>query len=225
MTKINKVRRYIPLIIILILALNSFIHFGNPPDPIDKKSTKVLFADTLGVRPNADEIKTHNSMLISLLHENMALDVTAFEGRENIKTQNRLFYAAILAALASFLFLKDSPNPMIRRFLLLFIVLMYLLEVHREDLDNRYFVGFDIKGLEVEKLINAKTTTSWYYVTGDSLNAKMAESNKLTNRFPRKLRRAINPDSEQIAFYLIPWAAIYSLALYNRKKRVETVAT
>jgi len=225
MKKINKLRRYVPFFIISILILNSFIHLGNPADPIDKKSTKLLFPDTLGVHPSADEIRAHNLTLISLLHENMALDVTSLEGRENIKTQNRLFYAAILAALASLLFMKDSPNPTIRTFLLFFILVMYLLEVHREDLDNRYSAGFDIKGLEVEKLINAKSTTPWYFVTGDSVNAKMAESNKLLSRVPRKLQRAANPDLEQVAFYFIPWIAIYSLKFYNYKKRIEPVAT
>ncbi len=219
MAKIIKILWPVPLGIIFFLVINSFIHLGIPPDPIDKINTQVLFADTAGVCLNSDEIKAHNMQLISVLNSYMALDITSFEGRENLKSQNRLFYAAILAALVSLLFMKDTPKLRIKTFLLFFIVLMYFLEVHREDLDNRYFVGYDIKGLAVEKLINDKFPTTWYYVTGDSLTAKMKEANKLENRIPRKLLRVINPDLEQVAFYLIPFSAIYWLPVFNSKKR------
>jgi len=86
--------------------------------------------------------QVNNSTLISILTRYVAIDANQILEQNRIIIQVRLFYAAILAGLVSYLY--SNPKPLIALFNLLLILIMYLQEVHLKDLINRsencYFI-------------------------------------------------------------------------------------
>jgi hypothetical protein len=126
------------MLTILILALNAFKHFMPEPElPIDPKSISLLSrVDSLSILSNNPISQRGN--LINVLQQRMAIDGNDLAMKDNIKMQIRLFYAAILAGLSSLLFRQQrSRNHSVGFVLLILITLMYLLEVHLNDLNRR----------------------------------------------------------------------------------------
>jgi hypothetical protein len=204
------------LLAILILMLNAFMHFIPKPDPpIDPKSMFLLVrVDSLSKLSNNPSSQRSN--LINVLQQRIAIDGNGLATKDNIKMQIRLFYAAILAGLASLLFIpKHDREHSVEFVLLILISLMYLLEVHLDDLYKRQVAVYYMKIIAADSLINLPPSdTNWYCLkTGDQNSVfKMAE----TNRWSRKLLSACQPDMEQLMFYLVPWFGICGFVIRPR---------
>jgi|WetSurMetagenome_2_1015567.scaffolds.fasta_scaffold69409_2 hypothetical protein len=143
----------------LLIILNGLflkIFKGKSKFPINNDNIKIL--EHISHR-NSD---AHNSTLISILLQYLTLDINQLEKQKSIIIQVRLFYAAILAGLVSYLF--SNHNPMIALFILFFILVMYLQEVHINDLINRSECDYHVRRKAVEILINLKPESNrWYF--------------------------------------------------------------
>jgi hypothetical protein len=136
--------------------------------------------------------------------------------------QIRLFYEAMLAGLASIFLTRSKDSKLsIGVILLFFIMLMYALEIHRDDLAKRAISAFYIKGGELNKLVNSgPSDNTWYHFVPDSLQQQMNAASKSENRTRRKFLAACQPNLEQIAFYLVPWVLLYvACTIFQIQKR------
>jgi len=211
---------------ILFLTINALFRFmGEPEEPFIAKNESVLNQiDSLSKyssNPLAQRI-----WLVNVLQERMSLDGISISSVEETKMQLRLFYAAILAGVASILFTKGKKESKTVGIVLLFLIVpMYLLEVHRNDLYQRQVTVYATKGIAVDFLVNLPPQdTTWYVLTNDNVNAAYNLAGE--TRFRRKILTSLQPDPEQILFYLLPMWGIYVLSirrnLKTRKSKLNT---
>lgn len=214
---------FIYISIIFSATLFISIRFLAPPrEPIIPLTTPILFrVDSIHVK--ASDILAHNSAIRTFLHENMAMDVSSMTAQENVKMQTRSFYVIILVALLSFMLgnsKSQHPKNFIEKILLFIVILIFLIEVHNDDLNKRTNISFDVKGVAVQKLLNTNiNNTIWYNVSPDTLNSELYKIHEVKNRWLRKLQAACDPNAEQIVFYLVPFIAVYLRILSRRKNR------
>ncbi len=191
---------------LLVIANGIFKIVLKTNPPIDK-DTKILGSSNTS---NSNS-EVHNSTLISILLKYLAIDANQLSQQKNSIIQIRLFYAAILTGLVSYLF--SSNNPLIALFILFLILIMYLLEVHFNDLINRSEIGYFIMRKAVERLINLKPKNNKWYILNFKSLLKQQE-NASNHRWRRKFFSACNPNIEQIIFYCIPWLGISLYLIY-----------
>lgn len=186
------------------IILNSFFRIIPRINLPINKNTKILEKANISDK----FLQNHNSVLISTLANYVAIDANEIFERNRIILQVRLFYAAILAGLVSYLY--SNPKPLIALFILLLIIIMYLQEVHLEDLLRRSTICYFIKCKAVEQLINVKPR--WYKLKYESLHKQQEKASR--HRWRRKFSYACNPSIEQIIFYCIPWLGINLFYIY-----------
>ena len=133
--------------------------------------------------------------------------------------QIRLFYVAILAGLSTLLFHNNlMSRKKIRIVLLTLIILIYFLEVHKNDLYKRQLAVYHIKDAAIHSLAHLDPTDStWYSIEYDSVRAKWNNACDKNNARIRKLIASTRPNPEQIIFYVIPFGAlfVYRFWLYS----------
>ena len=111
---------------------------------------------------------------------------------------------------------------------MLLIVLMYLLEVHFDDLYMRKDDVQKITGMSVGSIVSLKPSDStWYdlnrWDTLDkmSIAAKWDSVSKMNVTIPRKLKSALVLNLEQVLFYLIPWFVLFVFPPHCLNKKKE----
>ena len=172
-----------------------------------QRKTILVPVDTLIGTPE------RNSALISILQESISKDISSSDNRVNIINQFRLFYVAILSALVTLIYGANKASNQIRIYLLFFIVCIYGLEVHHNDLNYRLDNFRKVKHRDIEFLINMNpNNTTWYNVIpSDTLwngNKDVESSARLTNEF-RKLVKICQPDLDQVVIYIFPWVFLF----------------
>jgi hypothetical protein len=203
----------------LIPITNAFVHYlpeARPGIVVNDYSLLVPI-DTIGALPS--EIVAHNTAVRTLLLQLVAIDNSAAASRESAAMQFRGFFVVILAGLLSLLLKeKTASEYRIGNVLLAAIVLVYLLEVHRDDLNARYHIVSYVHttaAVEVTNSPSAKTT--WYSLgPDDSLTAKMLQSSKFGIRMPRKILEALSPNADQIVLYFVPYSYVLFI-LWRRR--------
>jgi hypothetical protein len=167
----------------------------------------------------------HNKILIDVLQERLAIEYSNLNSNLSIKMQFRLFYTAILAGLSSLFFHKDIMwKSFIRITLLFLIIMMYLLEVHFDDLYRRQKDFSIIMYNSADSLISLKPNDStWYdFKKWDTSDVKANWDSVSTNgSIYRKLKEALSPDVEQMVYYLIPWSVLFIVPPYYLNKKKE----
>lgn len=206
--------------IFLILVLHHFCdYFPQENDQTYVDTTRILIPDT-SVHYRANIIAAHNSLLISALQVNLSMDNSYRISQESIKMQIRLFYGALLIGLISVFYAtarrKKPLLIIVPSIILVFMGYMYLLEIHRNDLDKRSISAFYIKAGALNSLLNSAADNSRWYLYAPGLITKHDSVVSLPeHRWPRKAYAAFNPDLEQIAFYLIPALAFYLILIFQ----------
>jgi hypothetical protein len=185
----------------LFIIVSSFSKIVPRLDPPIDRKTEIL--EILNTSNKNSEV--HNSTLISILTKYVAIDANQIMKQNRIIIQVRLFYAAILAGLVSYLY--SNQRPLIALFILLLILIMYLQEVHLKDLINRSEICYFIKCSAAEQLISLKPKNKeWYTLNYESLHEQQKKASN--HRWRRKFFTACNPSIEQTIFYCIPWLGI-----------------
>jgi hypothetical protein len=215
-------RIYIIHFTFFILCILIFRELLGPSEEIIRLDTPILFPDST-IHIHASDILVHNSAIRTMLHENMAMDVSSMTARENVKMQTRNFYVVILVAFLSFLLGKRNSQykqKYVEIILLFFITAIYTLEIINKDIDNYTNASFYIKGSAVQKLLNSNIDdTTWFNVSPKSLNSKWDEADQIPKRWFRKLQTAFYPSGDQILFYVAPFFVIYFRILSRRLNR------
>lgn len=199
------------LYIILFLVIHCICKL-EPLQAVEKSAA--ILHDSIHVAPAI--VGPHNATLLSVLEEREASEAGHNTSQQGLLWQVRTFYSIILAGLASLLFtgrLKDNEKRDVRQIrlvLLWMIPLMYLLEVHLEDLRQRSEVTFGETLKAVELLANKSPTDStWYVLNYKNLNNLQTAASHWPDVWRRKLGNAIRcPDSIQIVYYFFPWLAL-----------------
>jgi len=193
-----------------------------PERPIDTKVRIIKAIDSLSNTLESTEILNHNELLISVLNQQEASAYTYDVIYIDSLNQARTIYIIILAAILSFLSVKFNRKALV--VLSIFILIMYLVEVHIQDLFDRQVDCRTIISRTQEDMVNSNSLDSiWYSLDyTEFLNQQFLASD---TRLKRKIWKSFNPNYEQIAFYIIPWFAIYIFLIrleYKEKQTIET---
>jgi hypothetical protein len=211
---------WIDLVFILLIAF--WFIFPAPRGQIINPLTQLLFADT-SRHCQTHEIMIHNSNMMTFLQANLARESSEIGVAENTKSQTRLFYVAILAAMIVVLStIKENSHPAMIGIPIILIVSMYLLEIHQDDLNRR---GVDYYRAEIhatETLVDLKPTDmNWYRKDGYALQNASDSVHNTNTRIARKIQAALRPSVDQIIFYFIPMCLVCQplLLFYPYSKR------
>jgi hypothetical protein len=210
------------LIIIIIGLANDFCPV---PDPIkfDENAT-VLKPDSL-VQVSPSEISSHNSNVRDFLVRLMEIENVQQVAHQTTKTQMRGFYLVTLAGLLALLLrFGNGQNKSSKKNILIIlsaalVTLFYGLEVHDDDLFLRYRASFYVYSTSATQLSDsfavAKTWQSFDYGV---MPKKMEPASKFRVRWPRMLRRAIQPGADQIALYILPLISLGVVGIRTKKR-------
>lgn len=238
---VRKKLRLILVIWALSIIYSGIINRHFPPQaPFDINAAPVLKPDTL-IQRTPSEISSHNAIWRAILVERAAMENAGAIARESAKIQTRGFYLAILAALWAFLFrFNDSTSrlslhaaPTARQFssftdlhakqnvrviLLSLIVVAYALEVHQDDLSNRYRSALNCYGQAINQLSDSTAMAStWQVFDYTKVTQQMNNASDLTVKWPRLLLAAARPTDVQTVLYILPLIAIAVEWFSNRR--------
>jgi hypothetical protein len=195
-------------VVLFLLVAGVTCYFLNQPKPPKGSTASFLkVVDSAIVSPTTSA--QQRMTLINVLEERLGSSATLKASRDGQRMQARVFYAAILAGLAALLF-GGRINAKVQAglFLLAFISVMYMLDVHMQDMDNRYTTADRTLLHASDSLINLPSRDSLWYVCDFDLVAKQMNDAHDT-RFWRKVYLACRPSIEQFAFYFLPWIFVY----------------
>jgi hypothetical protein len=232
-------KRPIPILVslILIFLIYNFIF----PFSCLQRSNQILGQNLFDIKKNDTisalniDAAAHNKVLIDVLQQRLAIDYSSLTSSLSIKMQFRLFYTAILAGLSSLLFSTSisnkTKNIVIRRVLLSMIIIMYLLEVHFDDLYTRKDDVSKVKYMSVDSLVNLKPNDStWYdlnnkWETSDSESVAAKWDSVSKGNVPRirKLKAALSLNVEQIVYYWFPWFFLFYYPYYPSIKKTRYI--
>lgn len=202
-------KRLVRLDFILVLLVLLSLYVGAPTERIMRQVPIVfsLPSDTLCLTPS--DIGVHTSRVIDVLSKNTASAANLAAALESAKLQARVFYAVILAGLASLLFTQvRRKRSGVGLILLGLITLMYLLDVHLEDLGKRHTEASQTFGAATDSLVNAlPNSRTWYEVRFDSLWHQLNCAKHKSVQ--RKIQAFLHPGLEQILYYIVPWLVVY----------------
>ena len=198
-------------------------------DKNDKEADQIL--DSLDKYPIVKIDSLHQSLVQADLHNSKSLEMfyqlqsssaLVVSSDESNRTQTRVIYATALAGLISgFYLFKDSTEErkksgkLVAVISVLFIVLMYGLEVNSLYLgERRGDLGRSLKS-GCEKLVNLRSTDSSWYVIDYTAAQRYSEYASRPNvRQNRKTYIAFHPDLERSGFYWGPLVAIFFFLLF-----------
>ena len=150
--------------------------------------------------------------------------------RESTQQQMRGFYVLIIASFLSIIIAKYRTTvPIARDILMIIIAVMCLLEVHQIDLNGRFNSVSDIYNQDVYRLINPiENFTVWYVLSYKQIRKQMDRASDGWTKWNRKLHKALQPSTEQIALYVFPFIGLFwwrfkrpLLYIYKCKKRLK----
>ena len=184
-----------------------------PPRPqtLVQHSTTLLVADTVRhFRP--DQIPTHNSNLINFLQANCARASSEIGVMENTKSQTRLFYVAIAAALITVLSGKNVTWNMLSVVGPMFLItLMYALEIHKDDANKRSFDCYTVEVRATEIVVNLHPNeTTWYIKDGYLLVQRDSVLHKYS--CSRKAMAFFHPTADQFTLFVVPFFIVFLIA-------------
>jgi len=226
---------YFPLPIML---LGFFTHLIlKPPDLLtDLQSINILIPYD-SFKFSTDEIKNHNLALINMFQQRLSMEKSSLSSAENIRWQARTVWLGIFAIIMTLAFKQQSNKKFQYIILLIIITLMYLLDVHLEDLYNRQNIRPQIIGRTIEELVDFKykkrinSTTNkeknncslndstWYDYNSIALAFKLNDASKSCARFNRKLHLAYKWDLVRLTYYIVPWLILYILLIFDAHKK------
>lgn len=189
--------------LLFILLIAYWLKFPEPRGALFSPQTQLLFADT-SRHCQAHEITIHNSNLMAFLQENLARQSNEISTRENTRSQTRLFYVTILAALIAVLTLKGiNSHPAIVGIPILLIIPMYLLEIHQDDLNRRGIDWYHAGINATEILVDLQPTDIRWYQERAYILQHVVDSVQ-EKCMTRKIQAAYHPTLDQIIFYFLP---------------------
>jgi hypothetical protein len=236
-------KRHKILFSIILLILLSFCAFLIPRPlnpPFNINCTSILIPKD-SIKFTTEEIKNHNLVLINVLEDRLNLLKSLVSSFDNIRWQTRAVYFGIFAIIVMTLSLKkQSKKKFLCRILLFIIVLMYLLDVHLEDLYNRQNIGPQVIGRTVEELVNfnykkpsAQNLTyftkeqkgnfklndnTWYDYNPDALNDSINRMSEGNIRIIRKIKLACKWDLVRFTYFIVPCLILFFIGIFNLKK-------
>lgn len=201
--------------LVLLLAIWSLFCQSKPPPAINE-GTAILFpADSS--RLQKENALSNNTILINLLQEREAIDANSIESKKSLNMQSLMFYCAIMAGLMSLLFTRKGKESKILTsvFLFFIIALLYLVDVHQQDLIQRNESPRKITSEAVDLLVIPYNDTV-YKLSYDSMNAQYDSAANPGRRWFRKLYAVYHPNLPQIVYYIIPWLLIFIYIIHLR---------
>ncbi len=216
----NKVFTYVLKLEFALFCIIIIIHQGGKPNYPINPNTDILIAKDSSKNYN-DQFFQHNSELISLLQERETTGDNLTSSSEEGRRQTKTIYIAVFAILIPTLLNKDRINKIpILIGLSIYIMIMYGLDVHQEDMFKRGQLTQGITHHALESLIDTTAKGNIRYL----LNYKAASAQwdsagkSMSDRFYRKLWYAGDMNPEHVVYYIIPWVLLffYSVCkLYN----------
>jgi hypothetical protein len=198
------------LLYIILLSLSYLLqNTWQIPTTINTEKTQVLFPnDTIHV--NVHQIKEHNENLRDLLQQRIAIEYAHEATRESSRQQMRGFYVLIIAGLLSiYISWKNKVTPTNIYILMVLISIIYLIEIHQNDLNQRFEAAGKIYSEKLYDVINSvNDSTTWYYFSYKDINTQMDTSSNWDERYTRKILWLLRPNAEQIALYHFPLIAL-----------------
>jgi len=147
--------------------------------------------------------------LLSAVQHQHEIQVQVYSANEANRMQARLFFVAILAALASVAFASTSQKSrqVVAYVALAFGGLLYLLDVHMRDLSDRQGPIRDELRNTIAALTKvAKDDFKWYHVDHARIDSMFQKAYE--DRWSRKFCLIFSPNLEQFVFYLAPMALL-----------------
>jgi energy-coupling factor transporter transmembrane protein EcfT len=211
------------IVSVIFLAILCYTVFCKP------KNSDYLHLGNISIIKRVDTLSTsnynnteHNLVLSNLLQQKLQDQQNGIKAIQGYQVEVRNFYTLILIAILSFLFNKQKKNGSSIYIILLgfiFIIIMYAIDVHSNDLQSRIRYSQNMTNAAVDSLVSSYPYShSWYKIDYDSLSNKMNAVAALDNRFFRKIKEGLQPGPLQIVFYFFPWIVLYFM---NRKNLYE----
>lgn len=189
---------------ILLVVLVSLPNLNNPT--IFDPKTPLLFADSSKSFSDS-AVTNHNIILRDALESDKVMEMTVLSSQENTRTQTRMFYVTILAAIVAFLISDKALVPWVPKAIILFLVdSLYILEVQQGYVNQKSRDTYHIRSKNLERLVNLTPDDRvWYVYSCDSL-ARL-DSSKSAERWSIRAYRAWHPSWEHRIVYLLPFIA------------------
>ncbi len=198
---------------IIFFAILCYAWFCRP------KNSDYLHLGNVSIIKRVDTLSTskynnteHNLVLINLLQQKIQdkqIGIKAIQGYQvNVKN----FYTLILIAILSIVFnkWKDKAPTNIIFLGLIFILIMYAVNVHLDDMQSRIRYYQNMTSAAVDTLVSSYPySKSWYKTDFTSLLKNMEEAKD--KRVIRKLKEGLQPGPSQFVFYFFPWIVLYFL--------------
>jgi hypothetical protein len=178
--------------------------------------TQLLFPDTVR-HFQAEKIQSHNANLMNFLQANLARASNDLAVMANTKSQTRMFYVLIAAALISVLSLKQVKWNVVTVIGPVFlIVAMYGLEIHQDDLNTRSTNGYYVEVHALAQLVDLHPNDPIWYVEDGRLVTAMDSSLNKTSRI-RKCLTACNPTLDQCILYVLPFLFAFATTYWRTR--------
>jgi hypothetical protein len=127
-----------------------------------------------------------------------------------------------MALLLTLIYGKGEKNGKSEIVVLILIVLMFCVDVHQQELKNRYEQKTHLTTFAIDTLVNSnKISFMWYkldYKKADSLDT-LASANSVY----RKARLGAQWDWERAIYYWFPWVVVYVIFFYRKKEGMKTL--
>ncbi len=210
---------------VFVLSIYFLVPMFFPLSPsIDIKNTKAIFPN-YDQKANKEQIIKHNESLKELLYQRINIENANNSSHLSSHQQMRGFYVLLIIAglLSITITARGSTSKNIKRFLLIFIPVMYILEVHNLDLNDRYKSASEIYTKEAIRLTNCiSDSTTLYYFSYKDIKNQMDKASDL--KWQRKgIKACSGYDAEQIVLYFLPWIIIFGWnrtgKIYNKLSR------
>jgi len=203
----------IPSIVLIIFIL--VIIFTSPTQMYNEISLwqnkiSTLKKDTV-LTVSFERAYAQRQNILSVLQNRESIGGSQYSSHENELTQSRTIYFGILAVLMSIIFSKDLNNKTsIIVILLGLIIIMYLLDVHTEDLMKRELDANYLTISEVHYLLNRQPCDStWYSISTYDFAIQLGKASIRPDRWVRKIIQAFNPSGVQFVYYFVPFILFY----------------
>ena len=104
------------------------------------------------------------------------------------------------------------------------IAVMYSLEVHQDDLYQRYDAAAKIYSYRLYDFTSTyEDSTKWYYFSYESIGNQMKIASEPCREYIRKILRIFRPTAEQIALYYFPLIVLFWWRLDMLAKRKNSL--
>lgn len=167
-------------------------------------AAKILMPSTTSSLRAAIE---HDKLLISILSQREAAYIGQNSARAGLIWQVRMFYAAILTILSSLILTKNGNKHPTKWILMFTIPLMYLAEVHLQDLEKRARASTYSAAAAINTLSNLNPNDSTWYSFSYARFADQQARFDMTHEV-RKSINALHPDPIQVLFYGLPFLVL-----------------